>query len=506
MPSSPKNRQQTELLRALRALRWPLAGVVGLIFVLVRIVESTALDEWPRDDRLPLIAVLDPIFWGGLAAVAIWMVLSWAANQEQRYRAAEAQMMTELRKSNAQLTLLYEINQRIASSATVDEILDYAVGLPARLIGARAVVLVLRDARDMPLTMRCVGIDTAALVSLRSSFDRGTRPDAPGSPYVLLSRRKVASSLNACIIMPLVEAGPQNHNGKRALGWIEAYLETGQSKGRSNDIQIDASGQPTLIENTQELLITVAGELTEALVGARRRSRELASAAALETAITEERTRIARDLHDGIAQSLAFMRMRADLWEDWLEQNPEQLRQEFAGFKANLRTQIEELRRAIFALRPIELGRLGFEGALRRFVTDFADQHGWDLALELSKLPHALPHALELAAFRVVQEALNNIAKHANASHVAVMLGLVDGGLQIIVRDDGIGFNPGTLSDQGGAHLGLRQMRERAVALDGHLTLISHPNEGTELRVWLPIFFAQASLETSAVNHSVSRT
>src|SRR5690606_35083181 len=116
------------------------------------------------------------------------------------------------------------------------------------------------------------------------------------------------------------------------------------------------------------------GELAEAVQGSRRRAREIASAVALEQAITEERTRIARDLHDGVAQSLAFLRMRVDLWEDWLESEPEQLREEFATVKATLRHQIEELRRAIFALRPIELTQLGFTGALRRFVTEFAEQ------------------------------------------------------------------------------------------------------------------------------------
>src|SRR5690606_7194327 len=133
------------------------------------------------------------------------------------------------------------------------------------------------------------------------------------------------------------------------LGWLEAYLE--QRPG------------PSGWEEISPLLRTVGGELAEAILGSRRRAREIASVAALEQAITAERTRIARDLHDGVAQSLAFMRMRVDLWEDWLDQEPARLRDEFANLKSNLRTQIEELRRAIFELRPLELSQLGFAGA-----------------------------------------------------------------------------------------------------------------------------------------------
>lgn len=488
------SKQQTELIRALRALRWPLAGVAGLIFALGRIVESIMLTGWVSREVAPLILILDPIFWGVMAALAVWAVLSWAARQEQRYRVAEARMMAELRESNANLALLNEINQRIASSITLDEILAYAITLPGRLLGSRAVALVLRDETGAPLTTRSAGLSAEELETLRAAFSLGERPDAPGKPYVLLPRVRVTPPLSACIVLPLVEGGPQQMNGGRGLGWIEAYLEAGQTGARINGVQPGGGGQPTLNDNLQSLLITVAGELAEAVVGARRRARELASIAALEQAITEERTRIARDLHDGIAQSLAFMRMRVDLWADWLEQDPAQLRQEFVQLKANLRTQIEELRRAIFALRPVELSQLGFEGALRRFVADFADQHGWRLTLELSDLPPDLPHLLELAAFRVVQEALNNVVKHARAQHVYVALRLTDSGLQIVVRDDGVGFNPGALSDKSDGHLGLRQMRERAAALDGHLTLISRPGQGTELRVWLPILYAAAQL------------
>ncbi|NCC37564.1 MAG: sensor histidine kinase, partial [Chloroflexia bacterium] len=341
--------------------------------------------------------------------------------------------------ANARLELLYELNQRVASSDSLDDVLDYAMTLPTRLLGARAMALVLEDDQGVALTARCVGLSEDQLALARTSFGVMGEPGRVRTPTVLLPRTKPPQGLEACVLVPLAERDDE------PIGWIEGYVVdvkriTGAAPATT---ALTEQAHLELEPTVTTLLVTVAGELTEGIKGSRRRARELASIAALEQAITEERTRIARDLHDGVAQSLAFLRMRIALWEDWLDQEPERLAEEFAAVKATLRHQIEELRRAIFALRPMELSQLGFVAALRRFVADFASQQDWELQLELSNLPPDLPHVLELAAFRFVQEALNNAAKHAAAQHIAVMLKIVDDGLQIVVRDDGVGFDPG---------------------------------------------------------------
>lgn len=473
----PQLDRDSNIAAAMRRLRLPIAAVVGLIFALTRIMETLLVGIRPNS---MLFSALEPLFWGALAAVAIYVVLSWAARQEQRFRTAEAGILSELRNSNARLELLYELNQRIASSDTLDDMLGYAITLPARLVGARAAALVLYDEEGKPHTARCVGIAEEQLSAVRTAFGIQPQPADLGGPRGVLNSRNEAVPFLVAAVVPIAEreAAP--------IGWLEAYVDDpAQFNGR-----ILGGRLPGEIET---LLITVGGELAEAVQGSRRRAREIASVVALEQAITEERTRIARDLHDGVAQSLAFLRMRVDLWEDFLASEPARLREEFAAVKANLRRQIEELRRAIFSLRPIELSQLGFAGALRRFVSEFADQQVWELDLELSDLPPDLPHALELGAFRFVQEALNNTAKHASARHVAVALRTVDDGLQIVVRDDGLGFDPGATSETPSRSLGLRQMRERAAALDGRVTILSRPGQGTEVRVWLPLRYAPAA-------------
>ncbi|NTU81644.1 MAG: sensor histidine kinase [Chloroflexales bacterium] len=468
--------KHSDIVAALRSLRWPLAGVVGLIFALTRLAEVALIGFRPI---APMARTLEAIFWGALAAGAIFAVLSWAARQEQRRHAREASMLGELRRTNARLELLYELNQRVASSDTLDDVLDYAITLPARLFNARAAALVLHDAQGGALTARCTGLAEDQLGAARAAFGLLPAPPDLRGPRAVLDPGGLSKGFHAVAIVPLAEGDDE------PVGWIEAYLD---DPARYNARILDGR----LPAESEALLITVAGELAEAIQGSRRRAREIASVAALEQAITEERTRIARDLHDGVAQSLAFLRMRVDLWEDWLDQEPARLREEFAAVKANLRRQIEELRQAIFALRPIELSQLGFVGALRRFVAEFADQQGWELNLELSDLPPDLPHVLELAAFRFVQEALNNVAKHAAARRVGVTISALDGGMLIIVGDDGAGFDPGAQGELPGSRLGLRQMRERAAALDGRVTILSSPGQGTEVRVWLPLRYAHA--------------
>ena len=151
-----------------------------------------------------------------------------------------------------------------------------------------------------------------------------------------------------------------------------------------------------------------------------------------------------------------------------------------------LREQIAELRRAIFALRPIQFDELGFVGGLHRYISEFANQQGWETTVDLGELSTLLSPQLEAICFRIVQEALTNAAKHASATAVRVQCARLDGGLQLVISDNGRGFSPSTVGADA-TQLGLRQMSERLNALHGRLTILSQPGAGTELRIWIPL-------------------
>jgi PAS domain S-box-containing protein len=207
-----------------------------------------------------------------------------------------------------------------------------------------------------------------------------------------------------------------------------------------------------------------------------------------EEAIMEERRRIAREIHDGLAQNLAAMHLRVSLWHNLVDNDPVQMHAELDRLQALMAENIRDVRRSIFALRPIALDELGFFPALRQFTDDFGEQNQLDIDLRILGPEGRLPPALELVLFRIVQEALNNVGKHAQARTVWLELDLEAAeAVTLTVRDDGVGFDPALLERAvRHGHLGLRQMRERVASLQGTFLLQSKVGRGTEIRVVLP--------------------
>ncbi len=206
-----------------------------------------------------------------------------------------------------------------------------------------------------------------------------------------------------------------------------------------------------------------------------------------EEAIAEERRRIAREIHDGLAQDLAALRLRVRLWHRLVDESPAQMHLELDALRDLLGRNIREVRRAIFALRPVALDELGFYPALHQFVTDFGEQNQIDVDLRLADEVR-LPASLEPVLFRIIQESLHNVARHAQATSAWVSLAVAGGAVHLTVRDNGVGFDPATLEQaERSGHVGLKQMRERVAALKGTFALHTAPGQGTEIRISLPV-------------------
>ncbi|PTA68259.1 sensor histidine kinase [Deinococcus arcticus] len=228
------------------------------------------------------------------------------------------------------------------------------------------------------------------------------------------------------------------------------------------------------------LLALMAGQATLAVRNAR------AYLYSEELAISDERARIAREIHDGVAQSLAFAALKLDIVARQLHADPAKAEAEVRAATQLLREQIREVRRSIFALRPIDLERYGLLETVRRYVLDFGEQNNIRAQLNISGDVQLSPGD-EAVVFRILQESLNNVAKHARAQEVKVTL---HGGEQVTLRvqDDGAGFDPATItgrvSSAGG--LGLLQMRERVEARGGTYRVLSSPGHGTLVEAELP--------------------
>ena len=210
-----------------------------------------------------------------------------------------------------------------------------------------------------------------------------------------------------------------------------------------------------------------------------------------ELAIAEERARIAREIHDGVAQALAFSALKLDLVTRLITGGAPQTDKATAELRtaqATIRESIREVRRSIFALRPIDLERHGFVETIRRYCADFEEQNDLSVGLTLDGTPQ-LSAKSEAVLFRIFQESMNNIAKHAHARYVFVTVGQTCGGYGYVeIRDDGQGFDPEVVSDRvtSAGGLGLKQMRERVQVRGGCFEAASQPGGGTRVYASVP--------------------
>jgi signal transduction histidine kinase len=202
----------------------------------------------------------------------------------------------------------------------------------------------------------------------------------------------------------------------------------------------------------------------------------------------EEQRRIARDLHDGIGQSLTslLLGLRAAAEVPTFEEARARLG-ELRGITASL---LEEVRRLARGLRPSVLDDLGLAAALERYAADYTQAHGIAVDVVAPDLALArLPAEVETALYRIAQETLTNVLKHAAAKAVSLVVRRESSGVHLTVEDDGRGFdNDALLQAPGtGIGLGLLDIRERAALLNGSVTLESRLGSGTTVHVCIPL-------------------
>ena len=200
-----------------------------------------------------------------------------------------------------------------------------------------------------------------------------------------------------------------------------------------------------------------------------------------------ERARLAREIHDGPAQVLANTVLRLQLVEQLMRQNPTEVEPEISRVRAALQESLKDVRRFIFNLRPASLSDAGLIPTLRYYTQDFAEQFGMQVELNLPE-NLVLSANQELVVFRVIQEALQNVQKHAQASRVEVNVQQRPGGpLVVSIADDGTGFDPKLVRQSRTGSSGLVSMRERAATVGGTLKADSRAGSGTTITLTLPM-------------------
>jgi PAS domain S-box-containing protein len=224
---------------------------------------------------------------------------------------------------------------------------------------------------------------------------------------------------------------------------------------------------------------------------AARRSEELLRALThrVVQAQEAERGRVALELHDHITQLLCAILVRSQTLADHLLARDGPAKKEAMKLREMLGEAAEEVERISRNLRPGILEQLGLVAVLSDTTTEFAKRTGVSLKLACAPLAARLPGDIELTFFRILQEALKNVEKHARARGVSVCLTQSDNFLQLVINDDGVGFNPNHRANgrKGKGGLGLLGMRERATYVGGEFRIKSIRGAGTEIEVRIPL-------------------
>ncbi|AGA59829.1 histidine kinase [Thermobacillus composti KWC4] len=204
----------------------------------------------------------------------------------------------------------------------------------------------------------------------------------------------------------------------------------------------------------------------------------------------EERKRMAREIHDGPAQSLANLVLRTEIAERMLVKQEFQLvQEELMELKSQVRSGLEEIRKIIFNLRPMALDDLGLVPTLRKFVQDFEEKTKIRAVFETSGRELRMPSAMEAAVYRLVQEAFSNALKHASPTYVSLEMTFYPKRVLVVIQDNGVGFDVEQTMGRSktSSHYGLIGMHERVELLNGKIDIESARGQGTKITISIPV-------------------
>jgi PAS domain S-box-containing protein len=279
---------------------------------------------------------------------------------------------------------------------------------------------------------------------------------------------------------------------------LDVFLKKCQRSRDTMETVLVADGAGAILEQTGEITVLLSSspfpgdtEILSSMVITditERKRMELAQRYLAEKVLVaqeQERHRVSRELHDGISQLLYSARHRLHEVEKTAnELNRPKLREDVSATRQLLEKTMGEVRLISRNLRPSELDDLGLSPAIQSLVEDFEVRTKIPVHCECDLHGH-LKQDTELAIYRIVQEALTNVGKHAQASRVVIQLGRQRGNVHLRIRDNGRGFSrPGSVAK--GQGLGLINMQERAAFVGGSLSIRSIPRQGTEIALQLP--------------------
>ncbi len=489
-------------------------GLLGLMLQGTEPVRADRIDAHPASSGFPpnhppmtsflgVPITIDNRIAGSLYLTDKAGALPFAEQDEQLLQALAAyaslaiehsRLLHDEREQVEQWHMLFDVGREITEALRPEMVLQSIVTRTCRLLGTdMSLMTALTDDGNHLRTVASEGLKSEAMRSLYYRVDQGMAQQilARGSVFVVddyqddsrlsepLNKATGEEGIVSVIGAPLVAHGD-------LLGILYAANRTSTRFTERDRELFDAFAQlaaialehSRLFAATNDALQVKVVELEEATGALRHRSAQVLSAQ------EEERRRLARDLHDQTAGQLATLRVRLRLVEKL--GSVDKMRNGLADLRELAGQALDDVRAMAAALRPAVLDDLGLSTAVRWYSGQFTTQWGIPVELMASGLDGRLPAHVELAAYRIAQEALHNVGKHAEAGSVRVDLEHDGPTLTIRVADDGRGFRVRKRSSTSTEGLGIAGMRERAELVGGELRIDSRPGNGTIVVAVLP--------------------
>ncbi len=385
-------------------------------------------------------------------------------------------LVGDLEQRTDQLRTINEVGRQMSSLLHLDELLPYVGACLQERFGYRDVAVLLVDPNTGALTRRGAprsfdpensatdqevwGLAEAAARSAEVQIGCGVRPGWAGNSGSATAPAATAAVPPDAAVPPanseeLAELAVPISIQDRVVGVLHIRADHGRS--------------------FEELDLFTARTLADQLAIAIQNSELYEKAEELAT--VQERQRLARDLHDAVSQTLFSACLIAEVLPRLWAKNPGEGERRLEDLRRLTKGALGEMRMLLLELRPEALREAAFDELLRHLTDAFACSAGLPAALEVEGTA-TLPADVQVVFYRVAQEALNNVQKHAQADEVTLRCHLDESQAKLVIEDNGVGFDPGAV---GGGHLGLGIMAERAASVGAKFDLSTTPQGGTTL-------------------------
>jgi signal transduction histidine kinase len=495
------HRQAIDLLTILRVTRWTLPAILSLIgFTYTAIEHQRHVNDpaWP----LPTIFAIAVLSITG--PVLTWFVLHWAF----RTAAAYSESQEQLAYRAEQLAILNQLSTETSRSVLLKDRIETILQYTIDALNATAGMVFIKNSHHADLQLEAYQGISAAMADAESQLKPGhcLCGQSIETREILFANNleddsRCTSDFCVCEGLRSVACAPLEVKGQLVgLLQLASPLREHFTQEQMEFLHAAAAQVSFSIENARlyDQIRTFNVELekkinlrTKELETARwelaEKARQLQRLLSESYLIQEDtQSRIANDMHDGVTQMIIGSLYEIEAARSTIFDNPDKAVENLTHAQEHLTEVEREIKRVIYDLHPPVLDMLGLVVALKRFATTYTQTFEIDCRVHVSGNQRRLPKETEIAIYRIIQAALQNVASHAQARQVTISFVFNFEQLFVQVIDNGIGFDPEIILKTPGDHLGLIGMKERADGLGANLRIDSHKGLGTQVEFCLP--------------------